>query len=69
MARERGTVAFFNAAKGWGFLKRPNASDVFCHFSAIDMDGYKTLKEGDQVEFEVVKGEKGPQAAEVRVVQ
>lgn len=68
MARERGTVKWFNAQKGFGFLGRPGKPDVFCHFTAIDMDGYKQLKENDPVEFEVVKGDKGPQAAEVKVV-
>jgi len=69
MGKERGTVKWFNASKGYGFLGRPNQPDVFCHFSAIEMDGYKQLKEGDPVEFEVVKGEKGPQAASVKLVQ
>lgn len=69
MERERGTVKWFNATKGFGFIGRPNKPDVFCHFSAIDMDGYKSLKEGDSVEFSVTQGEKGPQAAEVRRVE
>jgi CspA family cold shock protein len=68
MARERGTVKWFNSSKGYGFIGRPNAPDVFVHFSSIEMDGYKQLKDGDTVEFEVVKGEKGPQASEVRCV-
>jgi len=68
MARERGKVKWFNGNKGYGFIGRPNRPDVFVHFSAIEMDGYKQLKENDEVEFEVVKGEKGPQAAEVKLV-
>lgn len=68
MERERGTVAFFNSAKGWGFLKRPNKPDCFVHFSAIQADGYKQLREGEHVEFSVIQGEKGPQAADVVVL-
>ena len=64
--REVGTVKWFNAEKGYGFIARGNGNDVFVHFSAIDMDGYKTLEEGSEVEFEVVDGAKGPQAANVR---
>lgn len=67
--REQGVVKWFNSSKGYGFLGRPNKPDVFVHFSAIQMDGYKQLKEGDAVEFEVVKGEKGPQASEVKVLE
>lgn len=65
---ERGTVKWFNAEKGYGFIGRPNSSDVFVHYSAIQKDGYKSLKEGDKVEFEVVRGNKGPQAENVTVV-
>ncbi len=60
-----GTVKWFNPAKGYGFIGRENGEDVFVHFSAIQMDGYKQLKEGDKVEFSVEKGPKGLQAANV----
>jgi cold shock protein len=65
---ERGTVKWFNAAKGYGFIQRPSGEDVFVHFKAINGDGYKTLNEGDQVEFEVEQGPKGLQAANVTKV-
>ena len=68
MARENGKVAWFSSSKGFGFIHRPQGPDVFVHFSAIDMDGYKTLNEGDVVEFEIESGKKGPQAANVRVI-
>lgn len=61
----QGTVKWFNAAKGFGFISRPGDEDVFVHYKAIAGDGYKTLNEGDKVEFEVVKGPKGLQAANV----
>jgi len=60
-----GTVKFFNAEKGFGFISREDGDDVFVHFSAIAMDGFKTLTEGQRVEFEVVQGPKGAQAANV----
>ena len=62
---ERGRVKWFNAEKGFGFIERDGGNDVFVHFSAINMDGFKTLEEGTEVEFEVVEGAKGPQAANV----
>lgn len=62
---ERGTVKWFNAAKGFGFIKRASGEDVFVHFRAISGEGYKTLEEGDNVEFEVQQGPKGLQAANV----
>lgn len=62
---ERGKVKWFNATKGFGFLTRENGEDVFVHYSAIVSDGFKTLDEGQEVEFEIVEGEKGPQAANV----
>ena len=62
---EKGTVKWFNAAKGYGFISRPGNEDVFVHFKAIVGEGYKTLNEGDQVEFEVEKGPKGLQAVRV----
>ena len=60
-----GTVKWFNAKKGFGFISDENGTDVFVHYSALKMDGFKVLDEGDKVEFEVVNGEKGPQAANV----
>ncbi len=62
---EKGTVKWFNAEKGYGFISREDGDDVFVHFSAIEMDGFKTLEEGQTVEFEIVEGEKGPQATNV----
>jgi CspA family cold shock protein len=66
---EYGTVKWFSSSKGFGFIGRPQGADVFVHFSAIIGEGYKQLKEGQKVEFEVVKGEKGPQAANVTVIE
>jgi CspA family cold shock protein len=60
-----GTVKWFNDSKGFGFLEQENGEDVFCHFSAISGDGFKSLAEGDRVSFEVTKGPKGLQAANV----
>ncbi|MFY7851353.1 MAG: cold shock domain-containing protein, partial [Brevundimonas sp.] len=65
MARISGTVKWFNDAKGFGFIQREGGADVFVHFSAIQGNGFKTLAEGDKVEFEIVQGQKGPQAADV----
>ena len=65
---KQGTVKWFNAEKGFGFISVEGEDDVFVHFSAINADGYKTLEEGQKVEFDVVDGAKGPQAAnEVRL--
>jgi len=64
----KGTVKWFNAAKGFGFIKPESGEDVFVHFSAIQGDGYKSLEENQAVEFEVTKGPKGLQASNVRVV-
>ena len=61
----KGTVKWFNATKGFGFISDEEGNDVFVHFSALQMDGFKVLDEGDEVEFEVIDGEKGPQAANV----
>lgn len=61
----RGTVKWFNNSKGYGFIGRDDGPDVFVHYSAIAGDGYRTLQEGDPVEFEIVQGPKGPQAANV----
>jgi CspA family cold shock protein len=63
--RITGTVKWFNGSKGYGFIEREGGPDVFVHFSAIQGDGYKTLEEGQQVEFEVEQGPKGLQAANV----
>ena len=62
---EKGKVKWFNSEKGFGFIEREGGNDVFVHFSAINMEGYKSLAEGAEVEFEVVDGAKGPQAANV----
>ena len=62
-----GTVKWFNPAKGYGFIGRENAEDVFVHFSAISGDGFRTLTEGQSVNYEVEKGPKGPQASQVSV--
>ena len=61
-----GTVKFFNTEKGFGFISRPDGEDVFVHFSNIAGDGYKTLTDGQNVEFEVGAGRKGPEALNVR---
>ena len=61
----KGQVRWFNNAKGYGFIGRDDGPDVFVHYSAITGEGYRTLKEGDAVEFEIVQGLKGPQAANV----
>jgi CspA family cold shock protein len=66
MSRIQGTVKWFNDAKGYGFISREGGPDVFVHFSAIQTDGFKSLAEGDKVEFEIVQGQKGPQASEVK---
>ena len=63
--RESGTVKWFDNAKGFGFIARDGADDVFVHYSSIRAEGFRTLEEGQQVEFEVVQGEKGPQAQDV----
>ncbi len=60
-----GKVKWFNAKKGYGFICDEEGADVFVHFSALNMEGFKVLEEGDTVEYEVVEGEKGPQAANV----
>jgi CspA family cold shock protein len=71
MATERivGTVKWFNATKGYGFLAREGGEDVFVHFSAISMSGYRSLTEGQQVEFSVEQGPKGLQAVNVTPIQ
>ena len=63
--RETGTVKWFNDGKGYGFIERPSGVDVFVHFNSIRGEGFRSLREGQQVEFEVVQGQKGPQAQDV----
>jgi CspA family cold shock protein len=63
--KEKGTVKWFNASKGYGFIRRESGEDVFVHYSAIQMDGYRTLEEGSKVEFEVTRGPKGLAAVNV----
>ncbi|HZF40097.1 MAG TPA: cold-shock protein [Blastocatellia bacterium] len=65
---EQGTVKWFNDAKGYGFVSRANGEDVFVHFSAIQSAGFKSLQEGQAVQFEVVKGPKGLQAESVQLL-
>ena len=60
-----GTVKWFNESKGYGFIEQESGPDVFAHFSAIESEGYKTLAEGQKVEFEVTQGQKGPQAEKI----
>jgi cold shock protein len=64
----QGTVKWFNAEKGYGFIAEDGGPDVFVHYSAIDAQGYKSLEEGDRVEFEVSQGQKGPQADAVHKI-
>lgn len=66
--RVTGTVKWFNATKGFGFIKQDEGEDVFVHYSAISGDGYRTLEEGQRVEYVVVQGQKGPQAQDVTPV-
>ncbi|NPV41650.1 MAG: cold-shock protein [Anaerolineae bacterium] len=67
--KEQGTVKWFNGSKGYGFIARDTGEDVFVHYSAIVADGYRTLEEGQRVEFVVTQGDKGPQASEVTLVK
>lgn len=65
----QGKVKWFNQEKGYGFIEVEGEKDIFVHYSAIEQDGFKTLKEGETVEFDVVDGQKGPQAANVSKVE
>lgn len=65
---EKGRIKWFSEAKGYGFIERDEGDDVFVHYTSIQMEGFKTLAEGQEVEFEVVQGTKGPQAENVTVV-
>ena len=67
--REQGIVKWFNDSKGFGFIQRNSGEDIFVHFRAIQGDGYRSLKDGEKVEFNVVEGQKGLQAEEVRKVE
>jgi CspA family cold shock protein len=69
VAQYTGTVKWFNNVKGFGFLGHEGGKDVFVHYSSIQGDGYKSLKEGDPVEFDIVEGEKGPQADQVKPIK
>jgi len=68
-AREKGTVKWFNASKGFGFIQRDQGEDVFVHFKSIVGDGYRTLSEGQRVEFSVTEGQKGLQAESVTAIE
>jgi CspA family cold shock protein len=65
----KGTVKWFNNQKGYGFITGEDGKDVFVHFSGLNMEGFKTLEEGQSVEYEVTEGDKGPQATNVTVIQ
>jgi CspA family cold shock protein len=69
VSRIKGKVKWFNNAKGFGFIGREDGPDVFVHYSAVSGDGYKSLQEGDDVEFEIAQGQKGPQADKVVKLQ
>ena len=70
MSKEQGEIRWFNNKKGYGFIQnKADGKDIFVHYSAVVMDGYKTLKTNDKVSFDIVQGEKGPQASNVVVVE
>ncbi len=64
----QGTIKWFSRNKGYGFIKREDGEDVFVHFTALSMDGFKALNEGDRVEFDIVEKDKGPQAENVKLI-
>ena len=66
--RKEGTVKWFNNSKGYGFIQQEDGEDLFVHFKSIVAEGFKTLEEGQKVEFEIGEGQKGPQALEVKIV-
>ena len=68
MEKEKGTVKWFNESKGYGFIARESGGDVFVHYSAISGEGFRTLNEGDRVEFVITQGQKGPAASDVTVL-
>lgn len=68
MSKVKGTVKWFNEAKGFGFIAQENGPDVFAHFSAIEGNGFRTLAEGQKVEFSITTGQKGPQAESIKVL-
>ena len=68
MSKQQGTVKWFNESKGFGFIEQESGPDVFAHFRAINGEGFKTLKEGQKVEFTVTQGAKGPQAEDITVI-
>jgi len=67
--RVQGTVKWFNNTKGFGFIEREEGDDVFVHYSSLENEGYKTLKEGQKVEFSIGESEKGPQAQSVKIIE
>lgn len=69
MGQHKGVIKWFNNAKGYGFVGREDGPDLFVHYSSIQHDGYKSLREGDEIEFNIVEGAKGPQADQVVVTK
>lgn len=69
MGQHKGVIKWFNNAKGYGFVGREDGPDLFVHYSAIQHDGYKSLREGDEIEFDIIQGAKGPQADQVVVTK
>ena len=69
MSTTTGTVKWFNESKGYGFIEQESGPDVFAHYSAIVAEGFKTLKEGQKVEFTVAQGQKGPQAENIQIIE